>query len=108
MNVSVLQQNLAKALNLSSRFVSTRVQIPILSHIRFRAAKNKLYLQSTNLESSCSVSIGAKVSSEGSVAIPARVVTDLVSNLPSGQVALEAQKEALIIKSENFRSQVSR
>lgn len=102
MKTKILQENFNKALNLASHFVSSRAQLPILSNIVIRAEKNKLKLLATNLEISISTSIGAKTDEEGEIAIPAKTISDLVANLPKGQMSLSSQAEQLKIESENF------
>ena len=104
MNLDVLQENLAKALSISSRFTSTKAQLPVLANIALSAKKNRLLISATNLELSVSVSIGAKVKKEGELTIPARVITDLVANLNSGTLNLSSEKEHLKISSNNFTS----
>ena len=42
MKLTVLQENLAKAVTQASRFASTRSQLPILGNILLRATKTKL------------------------------------------------------------------
>jgi DNA polymerase-3 subunit beta len=107
MKVQVLQENFAKALTTASRFASTRAQLPVLGNILLSASKNKLSVSSTNLEISIALVVGAKVEKEGSITIPARTITDLISNLKPGALELEAEKEQLHVVAEKFRSTLS-
>ena len=107
MKLQVLQENLTKALTTCSRFASSRVQLPVLANVLLKTQKNKLLVTATNLEISISISVGAKVSKEGEITVPARVITDLVSNLGTGQISLQAEKEHLRIFSDNFESSIS-
>lgn len=107
MKLQVLQENLAKALTTCSRFASSRVQLPVLANVLLKTQKNKLLVTATNLEISISISIGAKIEEEGDITVPARTITDLVSNLAKGQVNLEAKKEQLKISTDNFESSLS-
>lgn len=102
MKIEVLQEQLAKALALTSRFVNPRAQLPILGNILFSADKTKLSLLATNLEVSLALSIGAKVKVAGQLALPAKVVNELFTSLPKGTLSLEAEKEALKITADNF------
>ncbi len=106
MKVEVLQENLAKGVITASRFASTRAQLPILGNILLRAGKTKLSIISTNLEISCSVSIGAKVSKEGEITVPSKTFLDLITNLPKDTISLESEKEQLKISAPNFSSSV--
>jgi len=107
MRLQVLQENLSNALTTTSRFSSNRAQLPVLANILLTSKKNKLLISATNLENSISISIGAKVQKEGEITVPARVITDLVSNLQTGQIELSSEKERLKVSSQNFNSEIS-
>lgn len=106
MKLTILQEDLAKAITQASRFVSTRSQLPILGNILLRATKTKLNISSTNLETSILIKTGAKIEEEGEISIPSKVITEIVNNLPKDQIILESEKEQLKIKSPNFNSSV--
>lgn len=107
MKIQVLQEELSKALNTTSRFASNKVQLPVLANVLLNGEKNKLLIAATNLETSVSVKIGAKVEKEGAITVPARTITDIVSNLKPGQVNIEVEKESISLASSGFRSSVS-
>ncbi|HKB88125.1 MAG TPA: DNA polymerase III subunit beta [Patescibacteria group bacterium] len=106
MKLTVLQENLTKAITQASRFASTRSQLPILGNILLKATKTKLNISSTNLEISVLIQIGAKIESEGEISIPSKVISELVSNLPKENVTLESEKEQLKIETSGFTSKV--
>ncbi len=106
MKLEILQENLAKAVSVTSRFASTKAQLPILGNILISTKSSKVFISSTNLEISAAVSIGAKIEEEGEVSVPSKVITDLVSNLPSGTISLEAEKEQLKISANGFSSTI--
>lgn len=107
MKLQVLQENFSKALNITSRFTSTKAQLPVLANVLLIAKSNKLIIASTNLEISVSLSIGAKVSKQGELTVPARVVADVVSNLIAGSINLQAEKERLTVSTQNISSQIA-
>ncbi len=106
MKLSLLQENLAKAISQASRFASTRSQLPILGNILLRTNKTKLNISSTNLEISVSINIIAKIEEEGEISIPAKVIYDLVNNLPHDLVTLESDKEQLKVSVRGFSSKI--
>ena len=61
MKITILQENLKNAVSLTSHFTSPKAQLPILGNVMLKANKSKLTLSSTNLETSVSTSIGAKI-----------------------------------------------
>ncbi len=92
MKVSCLQENLAKGLGIVGRAVTTRSSLPVLANVLLETDKNRLKLAATNLEVVITCWIGAKVEEEGAITIPARTLTDLVSNFPQEQVNLNLNK----------------
>lgn len=107
MKGKVLRKDFAQALNTASRFIAHRAQLPILSNILIKADKTKIHLYATNLEMSVALSMGAKIEVDGEIAIPSRVVTDLVSSLSGEEIDLEVKQEVLHINSASFKGTVA-
>ncbi len=107
MLLTVLQKDLAKALNHTSRFVSARAQLPILANVKLLAKGTKLTIQATNLEMSCSTSIGAKMEKEGEVAVNSKVISDLVTSLRAEKITLSSEGESLKLEAEGFKGSLS-
>lgn len=107
MKATVLQKDLAKVLSYTSRFVSARAQLPILSNIVLVAKGNKLTVKATNLEISISAPIGASVEKEGEIAVPAKIFSELISTLHTEKIAFSLEEETLHIESEGFKANVS-
>ena len=107
MKVSITQEKLAKALNLIKDIASSRNELPILNNILLRTDGGRLLVAGTNLEIASTQYIGAKIDKHGSITIPARLVSEFVSNLPSGTVELEAKNEHLHITSGKFSSVIN-
>lgn len=103
MKLTVLTKDLYKTLTHTSRFVSSRAQLPILANIKLTTLGAKLTLQATNLEMSCSAPIGAQVEEEGEVAVASRVLVDLVGSLRSEKITLSSKGESLSIEAEGFK-----
>ena len=106
MKLQILQENLAKAISLASRFTTSRAQLPILGNILLTASKTKLNVSSTNLEISVSTSVGAKIEKDGEISIPSKIISEVVQNLPKETLELESEKEHLKISSSAFSSDV--
>lgn len=102
MKFQILQENLEKAVSITSRFASTRAQLPILGNILVSANKSKVIFSSTNLEISASVIVGAKIEEDGNISVPSRIIAELVSNLPKETVSLSSEKEQLKVSTSGF------
>ena len=81
MKVSVLQENLARGLNIVSRAVSTRSTLPVLSNVLVATEEGRLRLSATNLELGITCWIGAKIEEDGATTVPARTFVDLSYSL---------------------------
>lgn len=88
MKVSCLQENLARGLQLVGRGVASRSTLPILANVLLRTDGGRLKLTTTNLEIGVNAWLLAKVSDDGGITVPAKLFTDFVNSLPSGQVDL--------------------
>ncbi len=107
MKLTVTQENLSKALAAVGRIANSKTPLPILNNILLRTDNNRLLIAATNLEIAIIEHIGAKVVSEGSITIPARLVMDFVSNLPKGNVDLRVEEAHLYIESGSYKSVVN-
>ncbi len=88
MKVTVLQENLARGLNIVSRAVSPRSTLPVLANILLASDEGRLRLSATNLEMGITAWIPAQIEEEGSITVPARTFSDLINTLPSDKVQL--------------------
>ena len=86
MIVSVLQENLARSLNIVTKAVDSNPPLPVLANVLLETEDSRLKISATNLELSISVWIGAKVEQTGSITLPARTFSELVSSLSPERV----------------------
>ena len=107
MELSVTQENLAKALSNVGRVASSKTQLPILSNILLRTDGNRLLVAATNLEIASTHMVGAKIVKPGSITIPARLVSDFVSSLPKDTVELKVVDSRLTISSGSYKSVIN-
>lgn len=107
MKLQVTQENLNRALGTVARVANTRNALPILANILVKTANGRLSVSATNLDIAITHYIGAKVSAEGSVTVPARLMQDFVSSLPSGVIELDLEDTKLKIQTEQYKSVVN-
>ena len=99
MKLICTQANFKKAIYQVERIVAKKNTLPILNNILFQAQKGSLTLLATNLEIGISVKIGAKIEKEGSITLPAQLISNFATNLPLGEnINLESKENKLIIK----------
>ncbi len=104
MKVKLLQENFAKALSITSRFSSSKAQLPVLGNTLLSARKTKFLLASTNLEISVVVKLAGKIEEEGEITVPSKVITEIVNNLTPGGINIASEKEQLSLQKDGFSS----
>src|SRR5215475_1867965 len=107
MKLQVTQENLNRALGLVARVANTRGTLPILANVLIKTSKNRLSLAATNLDIAITHYIGAKVTEEGSITVPARLMQDFVSSLPEGVIELDLQETKLHVTTDQYQSVVN-
>ncbi len=88
MKVSCLQENLNRGLQVVGRAVPVRSTLPQASHVLIESDEGRLKLVATDLTIAITCWIGATIEAEGSVTVPARLLTDLVAQLPNEKIDL--------------------
>ncbi len=108
MKLTCLQENLAKGISIVSRVVSTRAVLPVLSNILMATDDGRLKLAATDLSTSMTCWIGAKVEEEGEITVPARLLSDFVSTLPSAQIQMDlvTRTKSLHLKCAQFEADI--
>ena len=107
MKLQVTQENLNRALGTVARVANTRNALPILANVMLKTVNNRLSIAATNLDIAITDYIGAKVTEEGSVTVPARLMQDFVGSLPSGVINLELEDTKLHIRAEHYKSVIN-
>lgn len=107
MKLKVTQENLAKALGYVSRVANTRGTLPVLANVLLSVEENRLKLAATNLDIAISCYVGAQVQKPGSLTVPARLLQDLISSLPSGVIELEQDDMRLKVQTEHYKSVIN-
>jgi len=88
MKVTCLQENLAKGLGIVGRAVALRSTLPITSNVLIATEHGRVKLAATNLDIALSCWIGGQIEEEGSITVPARLLTDFVTSLPAEKIEL--------------------
>jgi DNA polymerase-3 subunit beta len=109
MKLSCLQENLNWGLGVVGRAVAARTTLPITNNVLMATESSRLKLAATNLELAISCWIGAKVEEEGSITVPARLLSDFISSLPAEKVniSLSQQTKTLGMKCARFEARIS-
>lgn len=88
MRVSVLQDNLLRAIGTVIKAVDSRPTLPVLANILLKTEDARLMLVASNLEMSIVTYVGARVDQRGAITLPAKLLQELVANLSRDRVDL--------------------
>jgi DNA polymerase-3 subunit beta len=107
MKLQVTQENLNKALGTVARVANTRGTLPVLANVLIKTVNNRLSIAATNLDIAITYYTGAKVSEEGSITVPARLMQDFVGSLPGGVIDLNLDDYRLHIATDQYQSVIN-
>jgi DNA polymerase-3 subunit beta len=88
LRITCSKGELASALTVVSRAVSTRGAVQVLGGILLQAKGDRLTLAATDMEISIRSSLAGDIEGDASVVVPGRLLTDLVRLLPDDKVLL--------------------
>ncbi|MCQ3980708.1 MAG: DNA polymerase III subunit beta, partial [Anaerolineae bacterium] len=108
MQVSCLQENLAKGLSIVGRAVASRSTLPVLSNVLLATDNGQLKLSATNLEIGINCWVGAKITQEGAITVPARLLGEFVNSLPPERIDLKLDEstQTLNLRCARFESNI--
>lgn len=109
MKLSCLQADLNRGLSIVGRAVATRTTLPITNNVLLTTDQSRLKLVATNLEMAISYWTKAEVEEEGTVTVPARLLTEFVNSLPNDRIDinLPAKSKTLGLKCARFEARIS-
>lgn len=107
MELTVTQKNLSRALADCARVASGRAGLPVLGNILLKTDSSGLHVAATNLEVASTVKINAKIDKQGAITVPAKLITELVSNLPSETVSLSVDAITLKVACGGYSSSIN-
>lgn len=86
------QKDLDYGLNIVNKAINANNTLPVLNNILLKAEGKKLHFSSTNLEIAITCSIDADVRSEGSITVPAKLITSYIALLTDEKVELSVSE----------------
>ena len=93
MKFSILQSTILESLQTISAVVPTRSTTPVLENILFELDNEKLKITGTDLEISITTEVTPEeIEKPGAVALPAKVITEMMRSLPDIKVQFESDE----------------
>lgn len=90
------KNSLTKVLGLVGKTVPTRPMHPILSNIKIVACDGKIEVTAFDLSTSFVMFQEAEIAEEGTALVCYKVLSDLISKLPDGEVSIEVGDDCII------------
>ena len=106
MKIEVLKDNFKKAINICEKITRKNITLPILQNVLIKTEKNFLKLVTTNLETSITYWILAKIEGTGSVAVSATFLANLVNLINTDKIELLEENGNLILNSLDQKIQI--
>lgn len=106
MKLSCNQEKFNKSLNIVNKIIGTRGTLPILNNILLSTDKGRLKLASTDLEIGITTWIGAKIDQDGSITVPAKVLTDFISTNDDEKIDIVLTDTTLELKSNKYQAHI--
>lgn len=101
--------SLMKSLQLVNGVISTNVVIPILEYFLFEVEDGHLVITGTDLETSIRTQVEVEARETGRVAVPAKMMLDILKSLPEQPVTftIDDQAYSISLVSDNGRYKIS-
>src|SRR5665811_1267428 len=91
MRLATRKADLVECLSIVNRAVSSRSSIQVLSGILVDCSGETPMLSATDMEISLKAPLAARIDDPGSLVLPARILTDIATSLPAGEVIIEVR-----------------
>ncbi|MDD5004946.1 MAG: DNA polymerase III subunit beta [Candidatus Omnitrophica bacterium] len=96
MKVQIKKEILQKGIQIVQNIITPKSILPILSNLLVETQKNKLKLTSTDLDIGISVLLEAEIQEQGAITIPAKRLSDIIKELPDGEVEVVVKKNNVV------------
>ena len=107
MHLISTQENLKKALLITSHGTGKNINLPILSNILIKAKKGAIELISTNLEIGIIYQLRGKIEEEGEFTVDSKIITEYINLLPEENILLTTDNnETLQIECLNYQTKI--
>lgn len=104
MKIKISKENLLKGIQIVQNIVSSKATLPILSNMLLETRGNGLKLNTTDLDIGISCEIPVETIEEGAITIPTKRFSDIVKELPSGDIVIGTKKNNQVdIEGKNCR-----
>ena len=98
MKFTCQKNELAGAISIVSKALSSKPQMPILSGIYLRATDHQIEIEATDFELGIIVAIDAEIAQPGQMTLPGRYFQAVIHKLPGDTVSIDEDSEAKSVR----------
>jgi len=104
MKIKLSKEDLLSGIQTVQNIVSPKTTLPILSNMLLETRNNAIKMNTTDLDIGISCEVPVNILEEGSITIPAKKFSDIIRELPPGEVTILVKKNNQIdIEGNNCR-----
>lgn len=96
MRLEAKKESLLKGMTAVQNAISPRSTLPILSNVLLETIKNGLTITGTDLDIGIITTIPAKITTPGSITVPAKKFLDIIKELPESPIAISVRKNNMM------------
>lgn len=100
MKLTCMQEDLKRGLAAVGHAVAGKSTLPVLANVLLATDEGRLKLTATNLEVGINRWISATITRDGAVAVPAKLLTDVVGGLPNDKITLSLDQKTQTLRVE--------
>jgi len=106
MHISINREELLDRLELVGRVSTKHITLPILQCVLLQAHDGEFIIKATNLEIGIESKLKAVVSEEGTVAVPATILTQTIACMTTKEVTLRTEETILVIEGSGSETNI--
>lgn len=107
MEIICLRENILKAINQVEKIIGKNFTLPILNNIYLKTEKGRLKIIATNLETAIISWVQGKIIKEGEITVPAKIISNIISELNDEKINIELKNNILNIKTANYKAKIN-
>lgn len=92
MKIKISKENLIQGIQIVQNIVSSKATLPILSNMLIETRRDIVRLNTTDLDIGISCELPVETIEEGAITIPAKRFSDIVKELPPGNISITVKK----------------
>ncbi len=107
MKFVVMRSNLRDAISSVERATGDVQNLPILKNVLIRVGSGEIIIVATNLEIAVTATVSGKIIQDGEITVPLALFSELIANLQSDRLNVEARENILEVKTDNYTATIN-